>query len=281
MTATADLRARRYLLGEASDEECAALEQEYLEHETALDRVAAAEDDLIEDFLSGHLSPSDRDRFEKTYLSSPHHRLRVATVRRLMAQAGGLQPARPQGRKSVLSWTRVNRGPLLALAASLLVIASVALWRSSLLRRPEGEIAGTPAPQAVPASPDRPASPPAKAPRLFALTLSPVTVRGGDETPSIAIPSGTDTLVIRFESEMDGRKLVARRASVRTVSGDELWQGPVTPDAGPPPGTVARIDVPAATLPADDYLVTLYGTDPSGVEREWARYFLRLRTQGR
>jgi hypothetical protein len=40
---------------------------------------------------------------------------------------------------------------------------------------------------------------------------------------------------------------------------------------------VARIDVPAASLPADDYLITLYGADETGTEHEWNQYFVRLR----
>ena len=68
-------RARRYLLGEASEEECASLEQEYFERQEALERIEAAEDDLIEDYLAGQLTAADRDRFERGYLSSPQHRV--------------------------------------------------------------------------------------------------------------------------------------------------------------------------------------------------------------
>jgi hypothetical protein len=42
---------------------------------------------------------------------------------------------------------------------------------------------------------------------------------------------------------------------------------------------LARIDVPAADLPPDDYLITLYGTNRSGAEAESAQYFLRVRTR--
>jgi len=40
---------------------------------------------------------------------------------------------------------------------------------------------------------------------------------------------------------------------------------------------VARAEVPARTLATDDYVVTLFGADPTGREVEWAQYFLRVR----
>jgi hypothetical protein len=42
---------------------------------------------------------------------------------------------------------------------------------------------------------------------------------------------------------------------------------------------VARVNVPAAELLPDDYIVTLYGADRAGVEREWSQYFLSVRAR--
>lgn len=267
MTATPDAtRARRYLLGNVSDDEGALIEQEYLEQEEAVDRILAAEDELIEDYLSGQLSAAERERFERSYLSAPHHRVRVETVRRLMAHASSVRPARRVMR--TMSW--------LALAASVLVVASLALWMLSPSRQRPTEIAvQTPAQQ--PAPQQDTTTPPPAAPRIFALTISPVAVRSAGENARVVIPSGTDVVVIRFESDVDSRRLVPRRASIQTIAGRQLWQGPATTESNAPAGTVARIDVPAASLPTDDLLVTLYGSDRAGVEREWAQYFLSVR----
>lgn len=281
MTAPSDARARRYLLGAASEEECAVLEQEYLEHDQAVERIAAAEDDLIEDYLAGQLGPADRDRFERAYLSVPHRRVRVETIRRLMAHASRPESARP-GKGRVLAWPRfTRRGSWMALAASILVVASMALWRFASITQPRGEIGQAPASPAAggPQAPaPAPAAPPA-APRVFALTLSPASVRTASERTRIVIPPGIDTVVIRLERDVDGGALEPRRASIQTVVGDEAWQGPVTADSDPPPGTAARIDVPSASLPPDDYVVILHGTDRAGLEREWTRYFLSIRAR--
>lgn len=271
-------RARRYLLGEASEEECASLEQEYFERQEALERIEAAEDDLIEDYLAGQLAAAERDRFERGYLSSPEHRVRVETVRRLIEQGSRASLASPQKRPAAWS-TRITRnGPWLALAASILVVASVALWMFLPFGARPAEVAGNPASQPPPpVTAGSGTNTPSSAPVVFALAVSPVAVRGGSDTPAVVIPAVTDVVGIRLESDGENRNLTASRASIRTVSGRDAWQGAVAVAAESSPGTVARIDVPAAAIPAEDYLITLFGTDQRGVETEWAQYFLRVR----
>ena len=271
-------RARRYLLGEASEEESASLEQEYFERQEALERIEAAEDDLIEDYLAGQLTAADRERFERGYLSAPAHRVRVETVRRLIEQGSRASLASP--RKRPATWaTRITRsGPWLALAASILIVASVALWMFLPFEGRPTEVAGPPASQPAPTvTQGSGGNASSIAPRVFALAVSPVAVRSGSDTPAVVIPPGTDVVGIRLESDGENRNLTARRASIRTVGGRDAWQGPVAAATESSPGTVARIDVPAAVIPAEDYLITLFGTDERGVEREWAQYFLRVR----
>ena len=58
-----ELLPRRYLLGDLSDEHSAVVEEEYFAQEAAFDRVWAAENELIDSYLSDGLSPQDRERF--------------------------------------------------------------------------------------------------------------------------------------------------------------------------------------------------------------------------
>lgn len=171
-------------------------------------------------------------------------------------------------------WRR--RAPLLAMAASLLMVTATALWISSGSRRPAAEVAQG-VPQSAPTPPHDQNPPTSNTPRTFALTISPVAVRGGSDSPASVMPKGTDLVVVRLEGDADVQGLTARRAAIRTVAGRDVWQGTATADANLPRGIVARVEVPAASVPPDDYLLTLYGTDRAGVEREWAQYFLRLR----
>jgi hypothetical protein len=93
----------------------------------------------------------------------------------------------------------------------------------------------------------------------------------------VIIPAGTEVLALSLEGGGDGPKLVAGRASIRSMNGGTVWEGRAAAGEGRPPGVIARLDLPAARLPADDYVITLFGTDPSGAEQEWSRYFLSVR----
>ena len=74
---------RRYLLGNTSEDEREALEQEYFSNPDALARVEVAEEDLIEEYLAGELTAAEHERFEGDYLESPAHQQRVELVRGL------------------------------------------------------------------------------------------------------------------------------------------------------------------------------------------------------
>src|SRR5688572_27348661 len=82
---TGDLR--RYLLGDLAEDASAAIEEEYFAREEMLERVWAAEYDLVDDYLADRLTPKERSQFERHYLSAPNHRVRVAVARELRAAA--------------------------------------------------------------------------------------------------------------------------------------------------------------------------------------------------
>ena len=269
-------RARRYLLGQATEEERSALELEYFQSEEAVDRIAAAEDDLIEDYLSDRLDPVERGLFERDYLAADNHRRRVETIRQLLASTLRTEPG------LTMDWSRQR----LALAAALVLFAAGSLWVFTSSRGERGVVVekssptvSTPPSSPAPGLPGQPPASAPAAPRVFAVSISPVTVRSAAGAPAVILPAGTDIVALSLEGEPDGRNRAGGRGSIRTVSGDEIWQGPATVTRDLPAGVIARIDVPAARLPADDYVVTLFGTDGAGAERELSRYFLRVRAR--
>ncbi len=279
MTPTFDAaRARRYLLGDTSDHEASVIEHEYFERDDAIDSIAAVEDDLIEDYLADQLSGDERERFERVYLSSIRHRTRVEAIRRL-GELGKQTPAATPSVKSDVFSVRLRRHRVwLALAASLILIAAVNVWLLTSGRQSQPQVAISNGTEPAPA--DQPAAPaPARTPVVFALTLSPVAVRSSSQTESAVVPQGADVVAIDLEGDADNRSLSARRATVKTVAGREIWRGPVATGVNLPAGIVARIEVPAKQLAAEDYLVALYGTDRTSAEQEWAQYYLRVRNR--
>ena len=269
---------RRYLLGVTDERESAAIEQRFLDDPDTLDEVAVLEDDLIEDYLEGSLEPTALAQFERHYLAAPRHRARVETVRRLIAasrDATGeprtVETSVPRAAPRWSGWLS------LATAAVLAFVVAGAIWtyRASPNNAPT---ATAPIPStSVAGQPPSPQAPPA-APRVFAFSVSPVGVRSGDNRPSLVVPDGVDVVALDLERGDGDERLRAPRAVVRTVSGGDAWSGPATVD-NLPAGIVARLEIPAPRLPADDYTVTLIDSDRQGREREGRTYFLRVRTR--
>jgi hypothetical protein len=74
---------RRYLLGELSEAEQAALEDEYFIDPSEYDRLCKAEDELVDRYARGALPEADRERFERSYLTNPRRRRHVMFARAL------------------------------------------------------------------------------------------------------------------------------------------------------------------------------------------------------
>jgi len=270
MTDRESLSARRYLLGEDNDDERLRVEEQYFADAEALDRLEAAEERLIEDYLADQLSPEERARFETAFLSVPRRRARVATIRALMdaASAGNRVRAR---KPSSPARVRPAWAGWLSLAAAAVVLIAAGTWWAFAVSR--GRLARD-RPHATASS--APTAPARSSARVFAVSLSPGAVRSAGDAAGIAVPDGTDLVELRLEGEPGDPRIERARAVVRTVSGDEIWQGSAATPSDLPIGIAARIDVPSPRLPADDYVITLFTVAPSGVEREAYRYFLRV-----
>jgi hypothetical protein len=84
--------------------------------------------------------------------------------------------------------------------------------------------------------------------------------------------------MLRLEGTPNEAPFARGRASLRTASGSDVWQGPAVSDRASPL-TLARIELPAKLLGPEDYIVHLVETEPSGQEKERYRYFLRVRAK--
>jgi hypothetical protein len=133
-----DGRLAAYLLGRLSSEEEDAIEAEYLGAPEAYERLAAAEDEIIDAYAAGQLSADDARRFEERFLSTPSRRERVAFARALSALAAR-EPAHPPARRP--SWLLPLVAVLpIALAAGWLLL-SVRDLRTELAQQRERQAA--------------------------------------------------------------------------------------------------------------------------------------------
>lgn len=161
----------RYLLGEASQAEQASLEERYFADDEFFEQLLAIEDELSDAYvrgefpagdkqrgrsrvsleaMKGELSASDKERFERLYLSSPERRQQVEFAKELIeAVSERPEAARPEAaaRSNKISWWQSTlnllRGqhPALRIAFAIILLAIVPGGSWLLYRRmqPPGE----------------------------------------------------------------------------------------------------------------------------------------------
>jgi hypothetical protein len=139
---------RRYLLGELSEADQTAFEEELLIDRGKFDQARAIENELIDSYVRGDMSHARRERFESHYLASSLHRERVKIATALLThidQAAG-EKAEAGEKGTAATWRRWH--PLRAsspvfgatLAIALLLLISF-VWSRVERIRSTGRIA--------------------------------------------------------------------------------------------------------------------------------------------
>ena len=139
--------AKRYLLGELSEEQRTALEERFLADDEEFEELEIAEEDLIDEYVRGGLPPRGREQLERVFRTSPRLAERVEFAKLLATNAVAPAPQRsdPEPAPGVKSKNTENGkrtwrdffGPTLQLAPAmrlalaaplvLLLLTSVAL----------------------------------------------------------------------------------------------------------------------------------------------------------
>jgi hypothetical protein len=118
-----------YLLGELSEAEQTALEQEYFADPQLFDQLVATENDLLDQYARGQLSPATRRRWEEHYLAHPNRRERAKFSEALAIQIDRAAELPPSAIRTVSWWKRLlpaQPGPRLAWAFSLVLLILIA-----------------------------------------------------------------------------------------------------------------------------------------------------------
>ncbi|MEP6900992.1 MAG: hypothetical protein ABJA66_04530 [Actinomycetota bacterium] len=77
---------RPFLLGEMPAEARSAFEEKFIADESLFEQISIAEDELIESYLRGTLSPAEKISFEREFLSTEPRRRRVRFARTMLAK---------------------------------------------------------------------------------------------------------------------------------------------------------------------------------------------------
>jgi Putative zinc-finger len=233
---------RQYLLGTLPEPELERLEVELLAAADAASGLADAEDGLIEEYLDGALSPTERQRFEEHFLISTEHRRRLDAahlLREAMKQRGRrASPARP--RPVVGAWVGL-------LAAGIAFVAFNLYRKAEAPGVPPGTMASAQTPSAA-----RPAGPV----QIALLSLSPGRVMSAGADAHVDLAPSIATL--RLELLAEDASLFRVHVVVSGRGRREVWAGD-TSAVRVEGGSTVTVDVPATALPdASSYSVTLY-----------------------
>jgi hypothetical protein len=247
-------------------------------------RLAAAENDLVDAYVRGELSPESRERFESFYLTSEERREKVRFAEAFLLWSSAIPaPAdarrRPHGRWPVPRWA-------LGLAACLaLLVSGGLLYRSQRLHGPvaqpraasavseqggrklQNQIEPQPsasAPRPVEPVPDerQKGAQRARSQNLVALVLLPQT-RGIASPPTLRLePRGVEAA---FRLELESNESPAYRVTLKDPATNlPVWESPTLKaeiHGGSPSVTVS---LPWPLLKARNYSFELSGIAPDG-----------------
>jgi hypothetical protein len=283
----------RYLLGEASPEECGELEAKYLSDGDFFDKLVAAENDLIDAYASGQLSAPDRTRFEEYFLVTPERRRRVEFAKALRSHVVAETGRRQREKAGVLPFPQAawNRWLPAAWLLVLLIFAASMTW--SILKTAQNfylqkeiaklqrEIADLQGKQRalqlqIEASRTNELSggneqEEVKTPAVAVLALDAGISRSSGAPNSVVILSATQSVRLRLRIEHGYSKL---NATVETANGTRVWQKKNLPVNTGRKAEVSLI-LPAKILASGDYIVNLTA-NPNGKTGIVSSYAFRV-----
>jgi anti-sigma-K factor RskA len=115
----------RYLLGQMSADERADFETAYLNEDDVFQELVALENDLVDRYVLGDLSPAHRKQLEHSLQNNPARREAVETARSLLAHSAAAESELDIPGRSRYGWWRRPRGKAGAWAAAAIFFAMV------------------------------------------------------------------------------------------------------------------------------------------------------------
>lgn len=276
MTDARDDRRIQYLLGEMSQLDRAIFEDEYFTSDDEDELLQAAEDELIDSYCRGTLSPERRARFEERFLPSSEIGQRVAFARWLMDTVADRQGLPRTHRRPAGPFSQSAIGWAAGLAAAV-VLAVSATFLTGRLRDAQSErdqlrdaVARL---ESHAWEQDRRVAAMARdlgrvvsdavaggAVRSATATLTAGAGGAASEMPRIALAA--DVTVLRLDVPA-ADPAGAYRAVLRR-DGRELWHQEGLHATPGPHGAAVTCVIPAALLPPGRYAVALTGEGARG-----------------
>lgn len=220
-----------------------------------------AEDELIDEYLAGQLTPADQRKFEECFLAASERQRKVRFGKALQRYVAENPFATPGRIDSVAKWWHPSnllsfKSPFASaslVAASVLLVVGISWLVINSLR---SQVPG--------------ASPPI----IVTAILTPASVREGGEITKISISPETDTQRLLLALPMD--QYPSYRAIVLTSQGANIVSRSQLRSEQLAEGKSITVDVPANVLSHEDYQVKVSGQLADGNFEDLATYTFRV-----
>ena len=304
-------KLRKYLTGDLPEPEALKIEIEFLSNDEAFERLNEIENDLIDEYVRGELTASERSLFEKNYLTTPLHRQRVLLSQNLLRAA---LAERVHDKKIIAatstSWFSDLFSSLkirqLVWAFAVILITILGTW---FLLRPQPstvinpEIAKVEAtPQATLSQAATPIPEPSKSesqnskpntPKPETRNLPPVFLLNGafdinqtrgtrstgtpnsKKAQTLTIEKGVEKLTLQMS--LEGERYAKYQSEIRAVDTSKAFT--ITTKTPPKSAKNISLTIPAARLATADYILTLSGVTATGEVEEINQYPFRVTRQ--
>lgn len=215
---------RQYLLGELDEQQREQLEQRVITTPDYKEEVLITEEELLEDFVNGTLSPRELELFLKTYSASPEmwRKVKIAQALNKYVINHPLVPepmvAQKNWAKSLIEFfytrNRFRQFSLAALITLLVVGGFLVYWLISHERRANYEAL------LLLNGPDSEILQPGNS--VMSVSLPPLLFRGPGESRSVTITTQTTTVQLRLADPSGGTQLF--RASLKDSAATEVFR---------------------------------------------------------
>jgi hypothetical protein len=299
---------RRFLLGELSEKEQAMCEEQYFSQDEFFEQLQAVETELVDEYVNEELSPTERARFEKRFLTSPEQRRRVEFARSFEPILRNPPTSEvPSPARGVVAawrswWTHLRRQPLafqVSWAAVLALMFLSGSWFAVRFLQVRAELREVRAKQVMleqqaaeqrmrierlGAELDRERSRPEQAPeaargaappsKTVSFLLAAGLVRDFTQLATLEIPPQIER--VRLELVLEEHAFPRYQARLETASGDAVWRQAGMLARPTPSGKVVVLTLPAPRLQSGDYVVLLQGIPREGGSEPVNEYTFRV-----
>jgi hypothetical protein len=301
---------QRYLLGELPESEQVLLEQQYFTDQQLFEQMVQVENELVDKYAHGLLTPMIRERFEKHYLTDPQRRERARFAEAMAEKIG--QNKMIDSREPWLSRLLYSlRGPQLAwgLSTAVLLITVVAAWFFIESRRLRQDLARSESERVsserrelelqqqvtdehlrsedLAAELERlrsnqetegsPATVEVKKPSRFAtLVLTIGGTRSLDTGPPALLSIRDGTEQVRLQLNLRESDYSSYRVLLQSAGGEEIYSWNRLRPRGTRTGASLTLLLPARRLVAGDYILTLRGVSDSDEVEDVSKSLFRV-----